>query len=93
MRGIDLRPKLTRREAEVLAVLCVFGRDETLDYERGRAYFGAVSISARLVMSLLRKCVISPCLSSGVERYRINETGRVALADHWGVDSLGECSG
>ena len=78
--------RLTRREADVLAVLAAFP-EENLIYERGSAYMGTTRISARVVFSLIRKILIS--LDSGmvekVEYYRVNGTGLAVLRRHWGI--------
>jgi len=80
-------PSLTRREAEVLCILCLTQESgETLVYERGEAYVGFVRISARLVFSLIRKMCISESHSAGVENYIANETGKRALMQYWGIN-------
>ena len=80
---------LSRREAELLAAMAVFS-EETLVYERGKAYFGLTPISRRTVFSLIRGMCISlqsgfESVGSQVEHYTINSTGRDALARYWGL--------
>lgn len=74
---------LSPRQREVLAIMAAHPDDDEgeLVYERGKAWLGDDRIAACTVFALLRACAIS--LESGkvggVERYRINETGRELL--------------
>ena len=78
---------LTRRQ---LGVLALMARAEALDpgsddaelvYERGRGYVGLEPVGGRTLFALLRACAVS--LSDGqvggLERYRLNETGRALV--------------
>jgi len=74
---------LTPRQLEVLAIMAAHPDDDEgeLVYERGAAYLGDTRIAARTVFALLRACVIrEDGPNAGIERYRINETGRALLA-------------
>ena len=82
---------LTRREAEVLAVMQAL--DEELVYERGTAYVGSTRVSARLVFSFLRQTFVRSMSDASevgrpghLERYKINSTGVKALRDYWSID-------
>lgn len=78
---------MTRREAEILAVMLLF--DKELVYDRGTAYVGTVRIGRATVFRLLHKCYITLAGDSHVgdfERYTVNGTGKRALREHWGVD-------
>ena len=77
---------LSEREREVLVLMAEHPDDDEgeLVYERGQAWIGDEKTSARIVFSLLRHCAISledGFQVGGVERYRINETGRDLLAE------------
>jgi hypothetical protein len=78
---------MTRRTAEVLAWLLAFDGEDTLVYERGTAYFGTKRVGAGLVLNLIRAMYVSGAggRPNEVEHFRINETGRAALAEHLGV--------
>lgn len=75
-------PPITKRQLEILTVMRDRADDEfgELVYERGRGYVGFTTVAARTVFALLRLCAISACqCGTGIERYRINETGRHLL--------------
>ncbi len=77
---------LTKRQREVLQVMAADadGDDGELVYERGEGgWLGLDRVAPRTVFALLRACAISLDGSygqAGVERYRINETGRQLIA-------------
>ena len=82
----DLSAHLTRREAEVLAILAAFP-EELLIYERGSAYMGLQAVGKNIVFSLIRKMLISEEeYAGGAEHYQINDTGRNSLKIHWGIE-------
>ncbi len=89
--------RLTRREAEVLGALVAFADepDGELVYQRGTAWLGLQKVSKIIVFSLLRSMFISlrgglDEVTYGVEHYHVNETGKEALWDHWGIDKTSE---
>lgn len=88
-KGWLVAQTLTAREAEILAAMAAFP-EETLVYERGKAYFGLTPVAARTVFSLVRKIYVSPQSRfesmNRVEHYAINEDGARALARRWGLD-------
>lgn len=77
----------SRRQQEILQRMADHRDDDEgeLVYERGVAYLGDDRIAPRTVFALLRLCAISPdstsAIGTGVERYRINETGRQLLSE------------
>ena len=77
---------LTPRQREVLAIMAAHPDDDAgeLVYERGAGYLDDEPVAPRTVFALLRACAISLDSTSevgGIERYRINETGRGILAE------------
>ena len=77
---------LTRRQHEVLRTMAERqaadpGDDEAeLVRECCDAWLGDERVASRTVDALLRACAISDTGTGGIERYRINETGREILA-------------
>ena len=85
---------LTRRQLSVLVTMVAHPDDDEgeLVYERGIGYLGDERIAPRTVFALLRAGAISLDSTStvgGVERYRINSTGRHYLA-HEGMKTIGQ---
>lgn len=75
---------LTKRQRAVLEIMAAHPDDDEgeLVYERGQGWLGDDRIAPRTVFALLRHMAISHRGGDvgGVERYRINETGRELLA-------------
>lgn len=77
---------LTRRQREVLRIMAEReaadpgGEEAELVRECCDAYLGDERVASRTVDALLRACAISDTSTGGIERYRVNETGRQILA-------------
>jgi len=74
---------LSKRQLEVLRIMAAHPDDDEgeLVYERGCAFLGDERVAPRTVTALLRACAISDTAwGGGIERYRINETGRALVA-------------
>jgi hypothetical protein len=86
MEEVPPVPILTKREAEVLAILQA--ADAELVYEKGTAYVGHQRVGGKVVNMLLFKMCVSQSAGElgGYEVYQINETGRKALYQHWGLE-------
>lgn len=82
-----MSPLLTPRQAEILRRMRDAPEDhddaELLYQEKVGGFLGSEPVARRTVFGLLRACAISPDQFSnrvgGLERYRINETGRKLL--------------
>lgn len=76
---------LTKRQREILTQMAEHpdDNDGEIAYERGSAYLGDTPIAPRTVFALIRLMAISEegqsQVGKGVERYRINDTGRALI--------------